>query len=186
MAHRPSRSVAVLGLQQRGQVIGAGERVNVFLSQHLFSRGQRTDLGPMALVKAAFTTGVLRVTHPETSRAYLWLEDQVVAFATIIERFQRSSAGGAPNHFPRFALYNLISFNSNVAALAAAIAARTGARIDMADHRPAKDVAGFSLDGAALSAAFGFTPRGTLAAAVDDLVSHVPESVTAKGVVRAI
>ena len=148
------------------------------------SRGQRTDLGPMALVRSSFTSGVLRVAHPETHRAYLWLEDLVEGFATLIQR-ARGVGTGVTRYTRRFGIFNLLSFNSNVAALAAAVAARTGARIDTVEHRPAKDSVGFTLDGAAFGQAFGFTPKGDLAAAVNDIVAHAPNSISAKGVVRA-
>ena len=148
------------------------------------SRGQRTDLGPMALLRSAFTSGVLRVAHPETHRAFLWLEDLVEGFASLIQR-ARGVGTGATRYTRRFGIFNLLSFNSNVAALAAAVAARTGTRIDTLEHRPAKDSVGFTLDGAAFGQAFGFTPKGDLAAAVNDLVAHAPNSISAKGVVRS-
>ena len=72
------------------------------------SPGQRTDLGPMAMLKSAYTTGALQVHHPETSRAFLWLRDLDRALVRLLERRELA---------PRFRVFHLASFNSNVDAL---------------------------------------------------------------------
>ena len=139
------------------------------------SPGQRTDLGPMAMMRSAYTTGVLHVRHPETNRAYLWLEDLTRAFIDVLTV---SSLSSKP---PRFAVYHLLSFNSKIGTLASAIAGRTSARIDTADHAPAPDSIGFSLNGSLFSRTFKTSMKGTPALVVADLDMHVPDSITAKG-----
>ena len=139
------------------------------------SPGQRTDLGPMAMMRSAYTTGVLHVRHPETNRAYLWLEDLTRAFVDVLTV---SSLSSEP---PRFAVYHLLSFNSKIGSLASAIAGRTSARIDTADHAPAPDSIGFSLNGSLFSRTFKTSMKGTPALVIADLDMHVPDSITAKG-----
>ena len=139
------------------------------------SPGQRTDLGPMAMIRSAYTTGVLHVRHPETNRAYLWLEDLTRAFIDILTV---SSLSSEP---PRFAVYHLLSFNSKIGTLASAIAGRTSARIDTSDHAPAPDSIGFSLNGSLFSRTFKTSMKGTPALVIADLDMHVPDSITAKG-----
>ena len=139
------------------------------------SPGQRTDLGPMAMMRSAYTTGVLHVRHPETNRAYLWLEDLTRAFVDVLTVSSLSSKS------PRFAVYHLLSFNSNIGSLASAIAGRTSARIDTADHAPAPDSIGFSLNGSLFSRIFETSMKGTPALVIADLDMHVPDSITAKG-----
>ena len=73
----------------------------------------------------------------------------------------------APAAPPPFAIYHLSSFNSNVGALAAAIAARTGACIAASNHGTAsKDVLGFSLNNSLFARTYSFTVRGSLATAI--------------------
>jgi hypothetical protein len=115
------------------------------------------------------------VRHPETNRAYLWLEDLTRAFIDILTV---SSLSSEP---PRFAVYHLLSFNSKIGTLASAIAGRTSARIDTADHAPAPDSIGFSHNGSLFSRTFKTSMKGTPALVVADLDMHVPDSITAKG-----
>ena len=153
-ASKPAGAPQLVGLRF-GTVIGV-------------SAGQRVDLSPPAMLRSAYTTGVLKVAHPETARAFLWLEDLCRGVSRTIElrrgggasvgappatahHSKRSAAAAAaataPAALPPFAIYHLSSFNSNVGGLAAAIAARTGARIAASNHGDAsKDVLGFSLD----------------------------------------
>ena len=88
----------------------------------------------------------------------------------------------APAAPPPFAIYHLSSFNSNVGALAAAIAARTGARIAASNHGTAsKDVLGFSLNNSLFARTYNFTVRGSLAKAIRQLDGAVPASLIGKG-----
>ena len=50
------------------------------------SPGQRVDLGPMALMRSAFTSGELRVAHAETSRAFLDLDDLCRAMHALVTK----------------------------------------------------------------------------------------------------
>lgn len=168
--HERERAMEALAAEPKTKAQLIGLRFGTVLGT---SPGQRTDLGPMAMIKSAYTAGVVRVKHPETARAFLWLEDQVRAFAAVLE---------SRHEAPRYAIYNLASFNTGVGGLAAAIAHRTGARIETAEHgEPSKDVPGFSLDSAAFRRTFGFEMKGSLEVAVLDIDSHVPGSITAKG-----
>ena len=49
------------------------------------SPSQRIDLSHMALVCQAFLTGKLHVTHPETNRAFLYMEDLMRAVTILIK-----------------------------------------------------------------------------------------------------
>ncbi|EOD07797.1 hypothetical protein EMIHUDRAFT_471796, partial [Emiliania huxleyi CCMP1516] len=110
-ASKPAGAPQLVGLRF-GTVIGV-------------SPGQRVDLGPPAMLKSAYTTGVLKVAHPETSRAFLWLEDLCRGISRTIElrrggaaiappatahhskRSAPSSSSMAPAAPPPFAIYHL-------------------------------------------------------------------------------
>ena len=135
------------------------------------SAGQRVDLSPMALVRAAYATGVLRMVHGETHRAFLDLQDLGNAVQRVVHTRNRA---------PRMAIYHLRSFNANIAALVNAVAARTGARIEGTEHEGA-DIVGFSLNGSAFERTFNFSYRGTLHSVVANLDARFPQSVTPQG-----
>ena len=137
------------------------------------SSGQRVDLAPMALTRSAFTSGVIRVSHPETMRAFLCLDNLSRAMKSLVTQHAESS---------KLQVYHLSSFNTNIAGLANAVAARTGARLEVKEHEPEDDVAGFSLDSTAFAHAFYFEFHGSVELVVKRLVDTMPESVTAKGV----
>tara|TARA_B110001452_G_scaffold262924_1_gene263613 strand:+ start:771 stop:2381 length:1611 start_codon:yes stop_codon:yes gene_type:complete len=137
------------------------------------SSGQRVDLAPMALTRSAFTSGVIRVSHPETMRAFLCLDNLSRAMKSLVTQHAESS---------KLQVYHLSSFNTNIAGLANAVAARTGARLEVKEHEPEDDVAGFSLVSTAFAHAFYFEFHGSVELVVKRLVDTMPESVTAKGV----
>ena len=138
------------------------------------SPGQRTDLSHMALVKSAYTTGVLNIMHPETWRAYLWLEDHALALARII---------ADPTRAARFDIFHLASFGCTIGHAGNTIAAHTGAHVRTHDHDGA-DVLGFTLDASKFASAFDFTFKGTPDNVVANLEAHLPDSVVAKGAHR--
>ena len=141
------------------------------------SSGQRVDLAPMALTRSAFTSGVLRVSHPETMRAFLCLEDLSRAMKTLVTQYTLPRTDVS-----KLRIYHLSSFNTNIAGLANAVAARTGARLEVKEHEPEADVTGFSLDSRAFARAFDYEFYGSMELVVKRLVDGMPESVTAKGV----
>ena len=140
------------------------------------SIGQRTDLSYMALVKSAVLTGVLHVTHRETWRAYLWLEDQIRAIESI---------AAEPGKAHRYEIFHLASFGATIGKAASTIAMRLGARVHTHRH-DGPDKAGFTLNASRFASRFGFEFKGTNDRVVTDLEEHLPGSVTAKGAHRQV
>eukprot|EP00469_Lotharella_globosa_P009610 CAMPEP_0167777912 /NCGR_PEP_ID=MMETSP0111_2-20121227/3967_1 /TAXON_ID=91324 /ORGANISM="Lotharella globosa, Strain CCCM811" /LENGTH=1084 /DNA_ID=CAMNT_0007668169 /DNA_START=6 /DNA_END=3260 /DNA_ORIENTATION=- len=136
------------------------------------SAGQRVDMVHMALARSAYTTGVLTVTHGETERAFLSLEDLVRAYTYILKN---------PEKAKEFDIFNLKSFNSNIVAVATETASQTGARI-VAKDAPGAPVTGFNLDATKFESTFGFQFVMSQHKTVEDIVGAIPESITAKGV----
>ena len=112
------------------------------------SKSQRNGLLHMALVCQAFLKGHLDVSHPETFRGFLWIEDLALAFGTVLKSpFERSS---------RFEIFHLQSFSASVGNAANEIARLTGAHLFINDHHRVLslsefgstegDSVGFSLD----------------------------------------
>jgi nucleoside-diphosphate-sugar epimerase len=143
------------------------------------SPGQRIDLSPMAMIKSAYANGEIRVAHGECHRSFLWLEDLVKA----IEKIVTAADPAVLDHGPAFEIFNLASFHANVAAIANTAALVTGARVITADHahEGKHDVAGFTLNVSKFSSRFNFKFDGTLLHAMNDLDTHAPASLTAKG-----
>jgi len=137
------------------------------------SPGQRTDLLHMALLASSFTTGVLGVFHPKSSRAFLWLEDLARAFQTAIDRHATLQPG--------LSLFHLASFNTNVQSVANAVAARTQARIEVRGLGKDDADKGFSLDTSKFKDTFSFKFQGSQEAVINNLYYHIPASITAKG-----
>ena len=129
------------------------------------SPAQRTDLLHMRLICSAFTTGRMAVTHPETARSVLWMEDMVRAVEALILAAPR---------LPRFKIYNLQSHWGTVGAVANAIAAAAHAPTVAADHAPLADDLGFSLNAAEISADTGFHFKGTSEIVIADLIKRLP------------
>eukprot|EP00908_Phaeocystis_cordata_P025930 Transcript_8406.p1 GENE.Transcript_8406~~Transcript_8406.p1 ORF type:complete len:386 (-),score=39.29 Transcript_8406:372-1529(-) len=135
------------------------------------SAGQRVDLAPMALLRSAYLTGVLQVTHGEVHRAFLTLDDLVRAVHAILSARTRA---------PRFAVFHLQSFAATLMRISNEIALQTRARIEAKDHPHSADIAGFSLEAVRFETLFGFTFEGTLKGAIKQLHANVPDSITAK------
>jgi nucleoside-diphosphate-sugar epimerase len=136
-----------------------------------YSPCQRTEMVHMALTRSAFLTGRLNITHPESHRAFLWLDDLVRAVeAVVVARGARPEA--SPEASP-FEIYHLQSFKGTIQSVATAVAQHTGAFIDGNDPRNVMDIAGFSLNATKFSAAYpGFAYRGTQSVVVEELWKH--------------
>ncbi|GAB5373357.1 hypothetical protein AAMO2058_001744200, partial [Amorphochlora amoebiformis] len=137
------------------------------------SPGQRVDMVHMALVKSAFTTGILTVTHGETMRAFVSLEDVIRAIHMVVEVSAEEPA-------KRFDVFQLKSFNGNIAAVANEVAKQTGARVKAMESN-STDSIGFSMSSAKFETAYNFKFEMSQQDVVADLVGHVPDSITAKG-----
>mmetsp|Transcript_25578 Transcript_25578/g.65037 ORF Transcript_25578/g.65037 Transcript_25578/m.65037 type:complete len:1155 (-) Transcript_25578:286-3750(-) len=159
-SHTKPRHLKIIGLRF-GTVVGV-------------SPGQRTDLSAMAMIKAAFTTGEIRVTHPEVNRSFLWLEDLVRAIERII-------TVPVPLGQTDFEVYNIASFDASISALANTVSFVTGARILAVDHGNQSDIAGFTLNVTKFQRTFQFRFNGSLHDAIVQLSENVPESIIAKG-----
>jgi nucleoside-diphosphate-sugar epimerase len=141
------------------------------------SPGQRIDLSPMAMMKSAYANGEIRVAHGECHRSFLWLEDLVKAMEKIV------TEPTVPDHGTAFEIFNVASFHANVGSVANHAALVTGARVITVDHAQEgrQDVAGFTLNVSKFSSRFNFKFHGMLLRAMNDLDTHVPASLTAKG-----
>lgn len=129
------------------------------------SPSQRVDLSPMAFVCQAFLNGRLRITHPESHRAFLSMKDLMRAFTVIIRGFQQ---------IQRFDIFHLQSFSASISKLANAVAHLTGALIHNSDHPPNRDSLGFSLDNSKFRTTFNFTFENDLHQTISTLVDNAP------------
>ena len=130
------------------------------------SPSQRTDLSPMAFVCQAFLTGRLHVTHPESNRAFLSMEDLMRAVTVMIKRFK---------HAKRFDIFHLQSLSVSISKLANCIARLTGAHIDALDHAVHQDSHGFSLNNTKFRNTFDFTFEDDLDKLLSILIANVPQ-----------
>jgi hypothetical protein len=129
------------------------------------SRSQRLEMVHMALVRSAYVSKGLTVTHSESHRAMLWIDDLARAVAHVILRRDRVSA--------RFQLFHLQSFATTVAAVANAVAAYTGARVFAKDHT-GTDLPGFTLNASLFERTFDFHFHGTQDRVIQSLMEHAP------------
>ena len=129
------------------------------------SPSQRIDLSPMALVCQAFLTGKLHVTHPESNRAFLYMEDLMRAVTTIIKRSKQ---------IERFDIFHLQSFSASISSIANTIASLTGAHIHASDHLVTQDSPGFSLNNTKFRNKFNFTFEDNVDYIFSKLINDVP------------
>ena len=129
------------------------------------SSSQRIDLSPMALVCQAFLNGKLYVTHPESNRAFLCMEDLLRAVSTIIKH---------PKKVKQFDIFHLQSFSASISNLANTIASLTGAHVHTKDHLVNEDSYGFTLNSTKFCTTFNFSFKGNLNQIISQLMDHVP------------
>ena len=129
------------------------------------SPSQRIDLAPMALVCQAFLTGRLRISHPESNRAFLSMEDLMRAVASTMKLRTQSK---------RFDIFHLQSFQGSISNMANAIASLTGAHVDASDHLVDQDSPGFSLNNTKFRTTFDFVFKDELNQVILRLISDVP------------
>lgn len=133
------------------------------------SPSQRTDMLHMALVRNAFMNARLRLTHPETYRAMVWIDDLARALATIL----LTPAAKVKVSTGRFEVFHLTSFQNNIAGAANEVAAFMGIPVDAVSHDPKPDNLGFSLlAGKFLNAYPSFAYEGTPRKVVKALMAH--------------
>ena len=129
------------------------------------SSSQRIDLGHMGLICQAFINGKINITHPETNRAFLCMEDLLRAVTTLIKQSKQAQ---------RFDLFHLQSFSASISSVANTIAWRTGAHIHSWDHPVNNDTAGFSLNTQKFTTTFNFVFQGNQNDIVTRLIDDVP------------
>ncbi len=129
------------------------------------SKSQRIDLAHMALVCQAFLNSRMKVTHPESNRAFLDMEDLMRAFTTIINHF---------NNVKRFDIFHLQTFSASISNVANSIAFHTGAYINTFDHPISKDSFGFALNTTKFRTRFNFTFEGNQNKIITRLIEDVP------------
>ncbi len=128
------------------------------------SPSQRTDYLHIGLVCSAFINGLMTVTHPETFRSALWLEDLV----RVVENLHEKASS-----LKRFDIFHVQSHWGSVGNIANAVASVTHAQVRVKEHAPAPDITGFSLDSGKLEAAINFSFKGTLDTVTKHLVDNV-------------
>ena len=129
------------------------------------SPSQRIDLAHMALVCQAFLGARLHITHPESYRGFLSMEDLVRAITVLIRQSYKMA---------RFTIFNLQSFNASIVHVANSIAHRTGAYVHPTDHPPSSDSIGFSLDATKFSRTFNFIFLENQTQTITRLLEDVP------------
>jgi nucleoside-diphosphate-sugar epimerase len=129
------------------------------------SPSQRIDLAHMALICQAFLGGTLRVTHPETNRAFLWMEDLLRAVTVLIKGSTKTK---------RFDLFHLQSFSASISKVANEIAYHTRAHIHAFDHTANADITGFALNNSKFRTTFEFDFQGNQSEIITSLIEHVP------------
>lgn len=127
------------------------------------SPSQRLDLVHMALTRSAFLDGILRVTHPESYRAFLSLPDLVRALHRIILQADRVAS---------FDVFHLQSFASSIASVAHAVAQVSG--VFPRFQSASQSSPGFSLNTTKFTKTFAFTFEGSHSSVLADLVRDVP------------
>jgi nucleoside-diphosphate-sugar epimerase/SAM-dependent methyltransferase len=136
------------------------------------SKGQRIDMIHMALVRSAYTTGVLNVQNSETSRAILALKDLVRALSTIVINIERIKK--------RSELFHLTSFNTLIISIATEVAMQTGSILNIQKKKDT-DPIGFSISNVKFENTFLFKFVENQSSCVRDIIENVPHSIMSKG-----
>ncbi|CAF1324836.1 unnamed protein product [Rotaria sordida] len=129
------------------------------------SQSQRIDLSHMALVCQAFLNGRLDVTHPESNRAFLSMEDLLRAVTVLVEHSKNAK---------KFDLFHLQSFSASISNVANEIASSTRAHIHVSDHPVNKDKLGFALNTKKFCTTFTFTFKDNQTQVIEELIKDVP------------
>ncbi|UJR08072.1 hypothetical protein I4U23_012349 [Adineta vaga] len=129
------------------------------------SSSQRTDLAYMALICQAFLGGRLYVTHPESNRAWLCMEDLMEAFTVLIKGSQRAKW---------FDIFHLQSFSCSISNVVNSIARLSGAHVDIKSHSINDDNVGFSLNTTKFETTFNFTFSGNQDQIITRMMDDVP------------
>ena len=132
------------------------------------SRVQRVDLVYTSLMSSAYTTGLVHVRNGHMTKAILWLQDLKLAVLRILksDRLDRGLLH----------TFNLVSFNTDVGAIANSVAGYTGARVVELVSDPAKR-AGYMLDGTKFARIFNYKMRGTQLDIMNEIGRHLPRSI---------
>ena len=139
------------------------------------SVSQRVDLLTNAIVRAAYTKGVITGVGQDKHRPVLWLADALRAIETII------NTDNDTMNRKRFRIYHLSSFNTKVGKAVMEAGRITGAGVQIHPPPSPEDACGFSLDAALFCKDFNFKFLGNLAIVLENIDEHVPMSITAQG-----
>ncbi|CAF1460316.1 unnamed protein product [Adineta steineri] len=129
------------------------------------SFSQRLDLAHMALVCQAFLGGRLHVTHPESNRAWLCMEDLIRAVTVLISRSKNVKL---------FDIFHLQSFSSSISNVVNSIARLSGAQTDVESHSVENDNLGFSLNSSKFQSTFDFVFEGNQDRIISRMMDDVP------------
>jgi nucleoside-diphosphate-sugar epimerase len=139
------------------------------------SVSQRVDLLTNAIVRAAYTKGVITGVGQDKHRPVLWLADALRAIETIIDTDNDTMDR------ERFRIYHLSSFNTKIGKAVMEAGRITGADVQIIAPPTPEDACGFSLDAALFCKDFNFKFLGNLAIVLENIDEHVPMSITAQG-----
>jgi nucleoside-diphosphate-sugar epimerase/2-polyprenyl-3-methyl-5-hydroxy-6-metoxy-1,4-benzoquinol methylase len=126
---------------------------------------QRIDLVHMALVCQVFLNGKLPITHPESNRALLSMEDLLQAVTVLIKNSKKAE---------HFDIFHLQSFSASISNIANAIAFHSGGHIHPSDHPVKEDSPGFSLNATKFSTTFNFVFKENQDQIISRLIDDVP------------
>lgn len=130
------------------------------------SRSQRVNFAHLAMLCNAFTKGTITVSHPESFRAFLWMDDLVRAVFTLASNIQQSN---------RFDIFHLQSFSANIESVANSVASLTGAMTDWISHNSSLISPGFSLSSHHFIKTFNFTFQGSMNVVLSQLLLDIPK-----------
>jgi len=139
------------------------------------SVSQRVDLLTNAIIRAAYTKGVITGVGQDKHRPVLWLSDALRAIETIIDTDNDTTDR------ERFRIYHLSSFNTKIGKAVMEAGRITGAGVQIIAPPTPEDGCGFSLDVSLFCKDFNFTFAGNLAIVLENIDNHVPISITAQG-----
>jgi nucleoside-diphosphate-sugar epimerase/SAM-dependent methyltransferase len=133
------------------------------------SPSQRLDLVHMALMCQAYLYGHIVITHAESHESMLSMPDLTRAIDRIITARHLASL---------FDVYQLCSFNTNVEAVANAVASKTGAHLHFSDSPSAID--GFSMNCTKFERTFNFKFQDSQASVLEDMNAHIDTMCTGR------
>ena len=142
------------------------------------SVGQRTDLSIPTFFQSAYYQRMIEIRGPSTLRSYLWLNDLNRAFYSVM------NASFNWKNVSIFNVWNLASFDTTILRVAERIAALTNTTNTTIKSSSDSLKTWFTVDCSSFKKQFNFVFQGNLTSVLHEFHSHIPDSITAKGIHR--